>query len=267
MDNVTRPCPSQASDIPQPQDQQDLPAPKLPPDTPLSPVTSSASTENDGSLATAPEGGEEVWSDAQEVDGPHKDGATAQQGTETGQAFDDQANVSTAISGLKPELGQVEVVSEDNKGPSDLMTVEHQSSISRPPTSANRPEAATTGTPSRETPSMPPSPAASSSMHASTSLAVPSSNSSARAVSPSPQQGSHSLDRRQSRRRSAIDVRLFITFFFYFFTLCTVLVLNLHAIRDAPRIAFQAFCQTSSIVVLIGTTRRHRRVGTLYRRM
>lgn len=207
MDYAAGPCTAHASEQ---QQEPDGLAPKRPPDSPLSPVTSSACTENDGSMATAPEDGDEVWSDAQEITEADEDaGTTQQKPEETSRTFDDGANVNSAISGLKPELDETILADEDNKGSSEVIEVEAPPSIVRPVDSTGRAPVATAGHPSRETSSMPSSPTASSSMHASASLDVPSSSTSARAVSPSPTQSSHGLDRRQSRRRSTIDVCFF----------------------------------------------------------
>lgn len=182
---------------------------KGPSDPPVSPIASSTCTDNNGSVSTAPEDSDEIWSDAQEVAEAEGDTlGTQQEIEEIEDSLDERASARGAASGVVPEMDELKVIHEDHKSSSEVMTIEEPSSlVASPVEMSEQSDFATAGPPSLGVPS---SPTASASMHVgSASLEVPSSSASARAASITSSQSASALDRRQSRRRSTVDVRAF----------------------------------------------------------
>lgn len=180
---------------------------------PASPVAKSDCSDTNVTMATVPEEGDEIWSDAQEAIEVEERAEVEQQGTEgADRAFDTARTGSRGVM-EQPDADDFKLITQVDKSASDVVTVEQPPSPLPSPidTSEQRTHAATPIPPSLHMSSAPSSPTASASAHTrASSRDGPSSfltpSASARPVSPSPTQSSHGLERRQSRRRSTIDV-------------------------------------------------------------
>ena len=177
------------------------------PEPPVSPVTNSISSDATGAMTVVPEDIDEVWSDAQEAIEADERGDTARRHAEL-EGDESRADVHGAVSALEPELAQVKILTEPDKSTLHVATVEEPpSSLACPADSLQHTQDASVSTSVGQMSSAPSSPTVSASVRAGPSLEVPSRSASARPVSPTSTQSSHGLERRQSRRRSAIDVR------------------------------------------------------------
>lgn len=187
--------------------------------TAVRPLTDPSFAVNNSSMSTVPEDSDEAWADAPEPADTDDDASEIQQITES----DGRSSRTSThpLSGLPSATNVDELKEAEVSGKSFQETIMTTSLHEPPPfssasdeTPGNAEESSIMNASTVTSITVPSSRTASVSGHLGSSIDVASSSSHTRPISPAPtSQSASALDRRQTRRRSVLDVSRSLLFF------------------------------------------------------